>query len=52
MYTLELSQRQFQCVPSTYVTENKEEHYLEINIVQVSCQLSLQLLNIPTANQY
>ena len=39
--------RQFQCVPSTYVTENKEENYLEIYIFQVSCPLSLHLLNIP-----
>ena len=26
---------QFQCVPTTYVTENKEESYLEIYIFQV-----------------
>ena len=39
--------RQFQCVPTTYVTENKEENYLEIYIFQVSCPLSLPLLNIP-----
>ena len=31
---------QFQCVPTTYVTENKEENYIEIYIFQVSCQLS------------
>ena len=31
----------------TYVTENKEENYLEIYIFQVSCPLSLPLLNIP-----
>ena len=37
-----------QCVPTTYVnTENKEEKYLEIYIFQVSCPLSLPLLNIP-----
>ena len=29
-----------------YATENKEENYFEINIFQVSCQLSLPLLNI------
>ena len=38
--------RQFQCVPTTYVTENKEENCLEIYIFQVSCPLSLPLLNI------
>ena len=32
--------RQFECVPTTYVTENKEENYLEIYIFQVSCPLS------------
>ena len=36
--------RQFQCVPTAYVTENKEENYLEIYIFQVSCPLSLPLL--------
>ena len=46
------SMRQFQCVPTKYVTENKEENYLEIYIFQVSCPLSLPLFNIPTANQY
>ena len=35
-----------QCVPTTYVTENKEENYLEMKIFQVSCPLSLPLLNI------
>ena len=37
------------CVLTTYVTENKEENYLEIYIfkVHVSCPLSLPLLNIP-----
>ena len=39
--------RQFQCVPTTYVTEHKEENYLEIYMFQVSCPLSLPLLNIP-----
>ena len=34
------------CVPTTYVTENKEENYLEIYIFQVSWPLSLPLLNI------
>ena len=34
-------------VPTTYVTENKEENYLEIYFLQVSCPLSLPLLNIP-----
>ena len=38
--------RQFQCVPTTYVTENTEENYLEIYIFQVSCPLSLPPLNI------
>ena len=37
----------FRCVTTTYVTENKEENYLEIYIFQVSCPLSLPLLNIP-----
>ena len=32
---------------TTYDTENKEENYLEIYIFQVSCPLSLPLLNIP-----
>ena len=36
-----------QCVPTTYVAENKEENHLEIYIFQVSCPLSLPLLNIP-----
>ena len=35
----------FQCVPTTYVTENKEENYLGIYIFQESCPLSLPLLN-------
>ena len=35
------TQRQFQCVPSTYVTENKVENYLEFYIFQVSCPLTL-----------
>ena len=30
-----------------YVNESKEENYLEIYIFQVSCPLSLPLLNIP-----
>ena len=34
-------------VPTTYVTENREENCLEIYIFQVSCPLSLPLLNIP-----
>ena len=34
------SERQFQCVPTTYETENREENYLEIYIFQVSCPLS------------
>ena len=38
---------QFQCVPTTSVTENKEENYLEIYIFKVSCPLSLPLFNIP-----
>ena len=40
--------RQLQCVPTAYVTENKEENYLEIYTCQVSCPLPLPLLNIPT----
>ena len=43
---------EYLCVPTIYVTESKEENYLEIYIFQVSCPLSLPLLNIPTANQY
>ena len=31
------------CVPTTYVTENIEENYLEIYIFEVSCPLSLPL---------
>ena len=42
-YTLELPQ----CVPTAYVTKNKEENYLQIYIFQVSCPLSLPLLNTP-----
>ena len=34
------------CESTTYVTENKE-NYLEIYSYQVSCPLSLPLLNIP-----
>ena len=40
---------QFQCAPTTYVTENKEENYLEIYIFQVSCPLSLPLSLSQTA---
>ena len=40
------SMRQFQCVATTYVTENKE-NFLEIYIFQVSCPLTLPLLNLP-----
>ena len=32
---------------TTYVTENEVENYLDIYIFQVSCTLSLLLLNIP-----
>ena len=35
------------CTFPTYVTENTEENYLEIYVFQVSCPLSLHLLNIP-----
>ena len=42
-----LQQMQFQYVPTTYVTQNKEENYLEIYIFQVSCPLSLPLLKHP-----
>ena len=41
------SMRQFQCVPTTYVAENKEEIYLDIYTFQVSSPLSSPLLNIP-----
>ena len=34
------------CTYNIYVTENKEENYLEIYIFQVPCPLSLPLLNI------
>ena len=34
------TQRQFQCVPLTYATENKVENYLEFYIFQVSFPLS------------
>ena len=40
------NKRQYQYVPTTYVTKNKEK-YLEIYTFQVSCPLSLHLLNIP-----
>ena len=36
-----------QCVPTIYVTENKEENYLGIYFFQVSFSLSLPLSNIP-----
>ena len=35
------------CTYHTYVTEIKEENYLEIYVFQVYCPLSLHLLNIP-----
>ena len=38
--------RQFQCVPTTYVTGKTKENYFEIYTYQVSCPLSLPLLNI------
>ena len=44
--TLELPHRGNTSVPTTYVTENKEEYYLEIYIFQVSCSLALPFLNI------
>ena len=34
-YTLELPRRQFQCEPTTYVTESKEENYLEIHFPSI-----------------
>ena len=43
--------RQLQCVPTTYVTEIKEE-YFEIYTKQVSCLLALPLLTSQFANQY
>ena len=47
MYTLELPHRVNSNVylQHNYVTENKEENYLEIYIFQVSCPLSLPPLN-------
>ena len=36
----------------TYVTENKEENYLEIYIFQVSCPLSFLFKTYQIANQY
>ena len=36
--------RQFQCVPTTYVTENKE-NYLEIYTYQVLCPLSASVIH-------
>ena len=44
------SLRQFQCIPTTYVTENKEEKYLEIYIFQLSCPIvftSFKHLKLP-----
>ena len=47
-YTLELPHRDnSNLYLQHYVTENKEGNYLEIDIFQVSCPLSLPLLNIP-----
>ena len=40
------SMRQFQCVPTTHFTENKEENYLEIYIFEVSGPLSLPPLYV------
>ena len=43
------SMRQFQCVPTTLVTENKKNYfdiYTNILMYQVSCSLSLPLLSI------
>ena len=37
---------QFQYLPTTYVTENKEENYLEIYIFQVSASLKHPKLRI------
>ena len=45
------SMRQFQCVHTTNVAENKEEKYLEIYIFQVSYPLFLPLSNTQTVNQ-
>ena len=42
---MHIQQRQFQCEPTTYVTENKE-NYLEIYTYQVECSLSLCQLPI------
>ena len=35
------------CIPTTYVTKNKKENYLEIYIFQVSCPLSLTSFKHP-----
>ena len=41
------SKRQFQCVPTTYITENKEENNLEMYIFQVSSPLSNKYPKLP-----
>ena len=43
------SMRQFQCVPTTYVTEI-EENYFEINTKQVSCPLAFHLAPLNISN--
>ena len=44
--------RQFQCLPTTYVTENKEENYLEMymSIVFSSFKHPILPISIKTAN--
>ena len=42
---------QFQCVPTTYVTEIKET-YFEIYTKQVPCPLAFLFKTSQTANQY
>ena len=44
--------RPFQCVPTAYVTENKEANYFEIYMFKVSYPLCLPRLTSQTANQY
>ena len=53
MYTLELPHRGNSNVYQQHVLLlNKGENYLEIYIFQVSCPLSLPLLDTQTATQY
>ena len=51
MYIEIASMRQFQCVPTTYVTEIKET-YFEIHTKQGACPLASLFLTSQTAHQY